>query len=269
MKQSKRFLLINFDFPPNQGIGGRRWAKLAKALAHTGHEIHVVKADAIEGNITSTWDSDVRHHRIHVMSVARTYPKSISHSNSSLLGKIRFRISRMRLLAREKGTIYDQSIGWDKVMLDACRRIIREQDIQYIVATGAPWNLLVYAAQLKAEFPHCLLLADYRDPWLMAKNYGMSSLTEERMRAEIAKQCFVFEHADFVTTPYAYLTESLRQWSLEHATHQPHFDTLTHFYDPDDIQKSSSPISVEQLHVIMRVIFMSELNRYFNNLWTR
>ena len=186
MKPSKRFLLINFDFPPNQGIGGRRWAKLAKALAAQGHEIFVIKAAPIARNKNSNWSEDVQHDRIHVLEIPRTYPTSISHPSGNLLGKIRFRLDRWRLLLTERGTIYDQSIGWDKEMMEPCRKWIQEHQINCIIVTGAPWNLLVYAAQLKAEFPQCRLLVDYRDPWLTAKNYGMQSLSPKRMAHEIA-----------------------------------------------------------------------------------
>lgn len=264
MKPSKRFLLINFDFPPNQGIGGRRWAKLAKALAAQGHEIFVIKAAPIARNKNSNWSEDVQHDRIHVLEIPRTYPTSISHPSGNLLGKIRFRLDRWRLLLTERGTIYDQSIGWDKEMMEPCRKWIQEHQIDCIIATGAPWNLLVYAAQLKTQFPQCQLLVDYRDPWLTAKNYGMQSLSPKRMAHEIAKQQFVFEHADVVTTPYPYLTESLRTWSAEHATHQPVFETLSHFYDPEDIVAPTTPRARDRFTLIYAGDFYVGVESIFN-----
>ena len=234
-------LLINYDFPPNPGIGGRRWAKIAKYLALKGHYIHVVKADFPESLSQSPWQQDVEHPNIQTHSAARKYPKALSHPKEGWVGKIKFHAQKKLMQWREKGTIYDQSIGWQKTMLPICREILRNQNIQAIVATGAPWNLLVYAAQLKIEFPDVRLLVDYRDPWLTAKNYGMAALKNARMNAEIKKQQFVFEHADVVTTPYAYLTDELRAWGKERCTHQPKFVTLAHFFDADDIRLESTP----------------------------
>jgi hypothetical protein len=229
-----KILLINYDFPPNPGIGGRRWAKVVKYMAKIGHMVHVVKADFPEGMEPSAWQQDVLHDNIFVHNAARKYPKAISHPQFGLIGKIKFHIQKQLLLWREKGTIYDQSIGWNKTMLPLCRNIIRTEKIDAMIATGAPWNLLVFAAQLKSEFPQCKLLVDYRDPWLTARNYGMEGLSDLRKKIESDKQQFVFEHADMVSTTYEYLTTQLQHWSSSICHHQPKFVTLAHFFDEQD-----------------------------------
>jgi len=232
-------LLINYDFPPNPGIGGRRWAKLAKYLALKGHQLHVVKADLPEGITASSWAQDVVHPNIHIHNAGRKYPKALSHPQPTWLGKIKFHAQKRIMLWRENGTIYDQSIGWNKTMLPICRNILSKEKIDAIIATGAPWNLLVNAAQLKNEFPYVKLLVDYRDPWLTARNYGMTALKSSRMNAEIRKQKFVFEQADVVSTPYEYLTKQLHEWSKARCKHEPRFVTLAHFFDADDFQQES------------------------------
>jgi hypothetical protein len=244
-------LLINYDFPPNPGIGGRRWAKLAKYLALQGHQLHVVKADFPEGMTASPWAQDVVHANIHTYNAGRKYPKSLSHPQPTWMGKIKFHAQKRIMLWREKGTIYDQSIGWNKTMLPICRDIVSKKKIDAIIATGAPWNLLVHAAQLKSEYPQVKLLVDYRDPWLTARNYGMNALKSSRMNAEIRKQKFVFEQADVVSTPYEYLTKQLHDWSIAQCKHQPRFATLAHFFDDQDFQQnSSSETDTETLRLV-------------------
>ena len=249
-------LLINYDFPPNPGIGGRRWAKLAKYLAQKGHRLHVVKADLPPSSSPSTWQQDVSHPSIQIYSAARKYPHSLSHPKEGWIGKIKFHAQKHMMQWREKGTIYDQSIGWQKTMLPICRNILRKENIDAIVATGAPWNLLVYAAQLRAEFPHVKLLVDFRDPWLTAKNYGMAALKSARMNAEIRKQKFVFEQADIVTTPYQYLSKELETWSRERCSKQPRFVTLAHFFDADDFD---NPEVSEKQTDIFRVVYAGDV----------
>jgi glycosyltransferase involved in cell wall biosynthesis len=233
-------LLINYDFPPNPGIGGRRWAKLAKYMALKGHQLHVVKADFPDGMTASPWKQDVVHPNIRTYNSGRKYPKSLSHPQPTWMGKIKFHAQKSIMLWREKGTIYDQSIGWSKTMLPICRNILATEKIDAIIATGAPWNLLVNAAQLKSEFPHVKLLVDYRDPWLTARNYGMTALKSSRMNAEIRKQKFVFEQADVVSTPYEYLTKQLGDWSKVQCKHQARFVTLAHFFDAQDFNQETS-----------------------------
>jgi glycosyltransferase involved in cell wall biosynthesis len=257
-------LLINYDFPPNPGIGGRRWAKLAKHLALKGHRIHVVKSDSSLSPIQSTWLQDVIHPNIQVYSAARKYPSALSHPKKGLVGKIKFHAQKRLMQWREKGTIYDQSIGWQKTMLPVCREILRKEKIDAIIATGAPWNLLVYAAQLKLEFPSVRLMVDYRDPWLTAKNYGMAALKDARMKAEIKKQQFVFEQADVVTTPYEYLTEELQHWSSERCSHQPRFITLAHFFDSDDFNFGKADSRHSN---VFRVVYAGDVYIGSENQW--
>jgi hypothetical protein len=233
------FLLINYDFPPNPGIGGRRWAKLAKALASIGNKVYVVKAEFPQGSGQSPWAHDVVHENIQVYSANRSYPRAVSHPAATIAGRILYRFHTYVLSLKEKGTIYDQSIGWNHTMMPLCRKILLENNIDAIIATGAPWNLLVFAAQLKEEFPSCKLLVDYRDPWLNARNYGMANLSAKRKQAEAAKQQFVFERTDAVSTPYAYLTQQLQIWSEGHCAHSPQFTTIEHFFDPEDYPPAS------------------------------
>lgn len=251
-----KILLINYDFPPNPGIGGRRWAKLAKYLALKGHQLFVVKAELPQTTSTSTWEKDVSHPNIQVYSAARKYPRALSHPKEGWVGKIKFHAQKRLMQWREKGTIYDQSIGWQKTMFPICRSILQNEKIDAIIATGAPWNLLVYAAQLKMEFPHVRLLADYRDPWLTAKNYGMAALKNARMNAEIKKQQFVFEHVDVVTTPYEYLTAELKSWSEQRCKYQPSFVTLPHFFDDEDFQFENAH---HQTNDFFRVVYAGDI----------
>ena len=258
-------LLLNFDFPPNPGIGGRRWAKLSKALAQRGHTIHVVKARYLRKQQQSTWYSDVESPSIHVHEVDCAYPSSLLHSPLSLVGKIRYRIDQFILKQSERGTIYDKSIGWDKELMPLCSRLISEAKIDVIIATGAPWNLLVYAARLKQKFPFCKLLVDYRDPWLTAVNYGMQGLSASRMKAETDKQSFVFRYADCVTTPYAYLTRELENWCIQHCEKRPRFDTVEHFFDPDDFGAIHSDTSTKQE---IRVVYAGDIYIKSETQWT-
>ena len=66
---NKKTLLLCWDFPPNDGIGGRRWAKMAKWLLKSGHEIHVIKSKSKVGNQNSVWLSDVKSDQIHIYEV--------------------------------------------------------------------------------------------------------------------------------------------------------------------------------------------------------
>ncbi|MFN0033175.1 MAG: hypothetical protein ACKVOR_13525 [Flavobacteriales bacterium] len=240
MAANKQILLINFDFPPNQGIGGRRWGKLAKQLAHEGYHVHVIKADPVEHNNPSTWSDDVQHPNIHVHSLPRSYPQVVSHPTGKWIDKLRYRMAVKKLKRIERGTIYDISIGWNEVFAPSAAELIQKHNITNVIATGAPWNVLLYTVQLKEKFAALNIIVDYRDPWLNARNYGMQNLSPERKQAEVNKQKAVLMYADVVLTPYEYLTRELEDFAKEHKMGSAKFEVLTHFYDADDIKTTST-----------------------------
>ncbi|MFM1932926.1 MAG: hypothetical protein RL226_2229, partial [Bacteroidota bacterium] len=226
-------LLACYDFPPNEGIGGRRWAKFAKGLAQAGYDVHVIKAAPAKGTVVSGWQDDSQHPRIFVHELPRRYPESVSHPGTGIIDKVRYRIDRYLLTKREAGTIYDIAIGWEAIYLQLAEDLIRTKTIHAVVATGAPFNLLFYTAKLRHKFPDLRIVVDYRDPWLTAQNYGMKDLAPTRMQAEIAKQEFVFANVDVVTCPNDFLLAEIQSTAV--VAPACAFKTLAHFFDGDDL----------------------------------
>ncbi|MDG2247411.1 MAG: hypothetical protein P8L71_13735 [Flavobacteriales bacterium] len=246
----KKIILACFDFPPNAGIGGRRWAKLAKGLALSGVEVHVIKAAPVKGYEHSGWQDDINSDLIHIHTLERTYPEVVSHGPTNLWGKLKYRSAIAKLQKIEKGTIYDVAIGWKDAFLSAAEQLIQDEGIENLVATGAPFNILYYAAIVKERNPNINLLVDYRDPWLTAENYGMKDLSPERMKAEITKQELVFKHADMVMCPNEFLLEEIQQTGVQQANSS--FKSLPHFFDPDDLDAYLQPTnaSANQINLV-------------------
>lgn len=226
-------LICCFDFPPNQGIGGRRWAKFARQLAEEGHRIHVIKADPVLGNKESAWVADVQHSKIKVHSLPRKYPEAISHPKPGLVGSIQFRMATARLKKRHDGTIFDLAVNFRPQFEKKANELIHTHRIKNVMVTGAPFNLVYYCASLKEQHPHLNIIVDYRDPWITAQNYGMPQLTDERMQAELSKQATVFQLADWVCCPNEYLLKEIQQTAQ--AAPKCTFRSLPHFFDPDEI----------------------------------
>lgn len=237
---AKSVLLACFDFPPNMGIGGRRWAKLAKGLAVQGYRVFVIKSSPVDGNQASAWTADIHHPNIFIKEVRRNYPRVLSHGPRNTLDKVMYRVHRLRLRLCQKGTIYDVAANWEHRFMTAATHLIIEERITTLVATGAPFNLLYYSAKIKAMFPFIRFIADYRDPWLSAQNYGMAGLSRAQRNHERFKQNFVFQHADLVVSPYAELNRRMQAEAVEGSP--PTMAVLPHFYDPSDFASIEAPL---------------------------
>lgn len=229
----KAVILVCFDFPPNAGIGGRRWAKLSKALLTEGYTVHVIKAEPLQGEADSAWSDDVAHPNLKVYELPRTFPEVVDRGPKNLIEKFTYRLALRKLQRIEKGTIYDRAIGWRKPFEKQLLAVLNTSRAKNVIVTGAPFNLMYYAAEILEQHPEVQLIVDYRDPWLTAENYGMADLSEERRAVELHKQKRVFDVARYVLSPADKLTETIATFaSSEHTTQ---FRTLRHFYDPDDL----------------------------------
>lgn len=242
-----KIILINYDFPPNDGIGGRRWAKLAKGLAMSGHDVVVVKAEPLPGGANSPWTADVEHPNISVVELPRAYPMVMQRPVRSLLDRLNYRVARYRLEKTAKGTIYDISLGWTQSLWKTLDQLCQGEDVDWIMATGAPWNMLFDTAQWKKRYGRTKLLVDFRDPWINARNYGMAQLSGSRLQWEKHKQMEVLCAADVVTTPYPYLTQALRDFAPKSPAK---FQVLSHFYDRLDLPMPQPNVHSDTLNIV-------------------
>ena len=232
---NKKTLLLCWDFPPNDGIGGRRWAKMAKWLLKSGHEIHVIKSKSKVGNQNSAWLSDVESNQIHIYDVDTYWPvKWLNSKGNTFSDKLKHKFATIYLTVFSKGTIYDKAIGKESEVVKLASKIIELNKIENVIVTGAPFNLIYYAAKIKLVFPKLFVLADYRDPWLNAVNYGMQNLSAKNKLAEQNKQNLVFETIDVITAPNSFLLNEIKATYTGSNLIKANFVELPHAYDEDD-----------------------------------
>ena len=273
---NKKTLLLCWDFPPNDGIGGRRWAKMAKWLLKSGHEIHVIKSKSKVGSQNSAWLSDVESDDIHIYEV-NTYlsVKWLYSIGNKFSDKLKHKFAAIYLTFFSNGTIYDKAIGKERDVVKLASKIIELNKIENLIVTGAPFNLIYYAAKIKLEFPKLFVLADYRDPWLNAVNYGMQNLSAKNKLAEQNKQNLVFETIDVITAPNSFLLDEIKATYTGSNLTKASFVELPHAYDEDDFLNSDK-LKNDSSHVIKIVYagsiylgaksyleeFINQINKY-------
>lgn len=227
---SKNILIVCWDFPPNNGIGGRRWAKIVKQLVKNGYEVDVICRSYEAYQPVSPWLKDIiePETKVHFLK-PRLLSKWISSSST-----LKVRLATLILKLMCAGTIYDKAVGIQSSFLKLASELIKQKRIQNIFVTGAPFNLMYYTVLLKASFPDLKILCDYRDPWITAENYGMKQLTASRMNFEIMKQNKVIQISDVITCPNEYLLEEIKASYSGEALSFEKFEVLPHFYDIED-----------------------------------
>ena len=230
----KKVLLGCHSFPPYSDIGGRRWAKFAKYLAQKGVEVHVIACENVSEGV-SPWQNDVLSPQIKTYFLPVNYPKVFQFGVKNVFDKIEYRILKTYYQTIQNKRVFDVAFLWEKQFLSKAAEVISTNNIKNIVVTGAPFYLLYYAAKLKNKFPHLNYIADYRDPWLGAVNYGIQDLSGKKLRHEQEIQKYVYQQANYITAPNDFLLHKIID-TIGRDVDRNKFTSIEHAYDIDDLK---------------------------------
>jgi len=231
---NKHILIVCWGFPPNEGIGGRRWAKFAKALVSKGYKLHVIKSSIPKLNKISHWHKDVDDKNIVTYNLEPYWAVNWLHDYDSKLSFFKIRIAKYFLKYRFNGTIFDKAIGVKDEFLKLANQIITRNNIKNVVVTGAPFNLMYFGAKLKEGNENINLIVDYRDPWINSVNYGIRDLSVAKRNEEMRKQKKVFKYANVITAPNSFLINQIKETNESKEVINSKFVELSHFFDRDD-----------------------------------
>lgn len=240
-------LIVSHTFPPFRGIGGRRWAKLAKELARRGHPVHVVHADQGAGLKGSLWDSDVQHPLIERHALPMRYPQVLmKRPLASVMEKLAYRYWVKVLPLIVRGNIFDRSVRWGPLLVPKCDALIAQHGIKHVIATGPPFALLHHLLGSKQR-ANVRLLADFRDPWTWGEVYGRSSMSSAQREAENKLEREVMAGYDRITTPSPFILAHLQKTYPQYAAK---CSLLPHVIDPDELVLGERPAPDGQLRFI-------------------
>ena len=242
----KHIILVNYDFPPNKGIGGRRWGKLAKEFAEQHCIVHVIKAEALSDTDKSVWSEEVNSRNIFVHALPRVYPQILLTQPSNFFEKLQYRKAFNAVKKKYKGTPYDISLGWETHLVPKLNELAKKHPIEWVFATGAPWDMLRVVAEWKKEHPAIKYWADFRDPWLNARNYGMPFLSPEKKKEEENKAQSVLQNATVLSAPAMQILEHFSSLNLIDSTNNKFFH-LKHFHSEPKLTEQSFGFSSTEI----------------------
>lgn len=229
----KNILIVSQTFPPEPGIGGRRWAKFAKFLHRAGVNTHVLSRRAGFTGERSLWTDDVNAldpHNLHHYTDG--YPEVLRKTTLSFFDKLKYRIALKTVQWLTKGNPYDRAAFIEGRFKRKLNAIINRFNITNVVVSGPSFNLLYYAADLKKQRNDFKLIVDFRDGWTWDTRYGMGIINDLRKKEERRKEARVIEHADLIMTPSEFHFEHLCRL---YPTQTAKMMVTPHAFDRDDL----------------------------------
>ena len=247
MRPREPILLISHTFPPYKGIGGRRWAKFAKAMARRGHPVHVIHSAGSEELKGSLWTADISEPGVTVHPLPQRYPTVLfKRPLTSIVEKVMYRGWKTVLPLVTKGNWLDKSILWRRQLLREAGSLIKQHGVRWVIVTGAPFRLFHFGVELKRA--HGIkLLCDLRDPWTWHDGYGQGSLSMSDQADERMLEREMMENADHVTSPHPSVIDHLRKHYPEQAAK---CSVLGHAIDPDELGQPLPPRNDGEVRLI-------------------
>ncbi len=155
----RRILVISYFFPPDQTVGGARWAAMSSWLRRAGHEVTVLTTNAAG-------------------SLPGEEPWTRRTGDLGSMPALRWMLRRPPLSAGETGVAAKKPVPrWftdvvvpDELLLTwaaratvSARRLVREREIDCVVSTGPPHSSHLIPLLLGPRRP--AWIADFRDGW--------------------------------------------------------------------------------------------------------
>lgn len=195
--------------------------------------MHVIHSAGTPRDHASLWSDDVLHANIIAHPLPNRYPNVLTRWPVTAVGdKLLYAFWVKVLPLFTRGNWFDRGIFWRKPLLLTAGKLIREHRIRNVIATGAPFSLLAYAAELKQQFPDIHLVSDLRDMWTGGSSYGYQAIGEARLRHEQQLEAMVAKVSDMLVSPHSVVLEYLGH---EYGVPARHMKVLPHAIDPEDL----------------------------------
>ena len=171
---TRRLLVITYDFGPSGPVGGLRWAGIAKYLARLGWTISVVTAAPPCGRTAAIGAQLERCPRLWTLGDGYRLLRRLIFGESLGLSRNVSRVTtpgwprgRLRQLVNEVATFLafpDEGRGWMLRAALRARSVIRRFQPEIVVSSGPPHSAhLVAGLATIGSATHWLI--DLRDPW--------------------------------------------------------------------------------------------------------
>lgn len=248
---TKRVLIISYYFPPNHGVGSRRWAKYGKVLQHHGIDVTVLAAESQAGN-SSPWDEDIQD--LEVIRIPALYPAILDDWNTKgLLNKIKYKLADRNVKKKVTGMPYDRAAFWKDAMIAKATEIISNKGIDTVIVSTPPHRAAFYALSLKDSFPSIDLMVDLRDPWMWGAFREYPNLTGADRAIELQMCDEVIQKADVLIVPVEKMKTGLTEMYPD-ATSKVHL--LSSAFDLDDFKGEKTEVKASDK---MKFIYFGSL----------
>jgi hypothetical protein len=268
--ESKKILILAYDFPPYVSVGGLRPYNWYKYLNEFGvYPILVTRQWNNDfGNeldyISASHNDKPISERNDLGKIIRTpYKPNLSNRLLMKYGHERFVVVRKSITAFYELAQFFFPVGPKVQLYKEAKRFLRENKVDAIIATGDPFILFEYASKLSKEF-NTPWIADYRDPWSQNKsnkiNHGFSFLNKFLEKRALKNVKCISTVDQIFKTKISSLLKNKEFHILPNGFDPEALDKVKHIEQDSEILQIAFVGTIYDWHPIRS--FLDVLNRY-------
>ena len=167
----KKILILAYDFPPYVSVGGLRPYAWHKYFRRFGLEPIVVtrqwdpvRQNALDYIAPSEFSTVITEETQWGIVLKAPYKPTFSNQLLLKYGASRFKVLRKTMTFLTEFFQFVLPVGPKRPLYLAARDFLKQEKVDFIIATGEPFILFKYAKDLSQTF-NIPWIADYRDPW--------------------------------------------------------------------------------------------------------
>lgn len=160
-----RIAVFSYKFSPFKGVAANRWQNLSNSLSKLGVDVTVftVPWGSMGNNRTSSQTENFAVIRTN----SGTFHKLRSNQN---YGRYFNRIINYTFMIFDKfNDKIDEAESWGKYLTKEFETENKKRPFDIIIATGAPFSVMLHASKIKSNNNKIKLVLDFRDPFWSSK----------------------------------------------------------------------------------------------------
>jgi hypothetical protein len=231
---NNKVLLVCYHFPPNTGIGGRKWSFLSKYLLKNNVDVHVLTKQP-RSKKASLWQGMTQGVNLHFFK--SNYPRVLEEYPKNLFEKFSYKFYLFLLKVFSKSNYHDRGVLLQKRLSHHITEIVERNNISNVIITGAPFSFLYYGSLIKSKNTKIHYIADIRDSWIKGNYFGFDGLHERIKEEERRRLRHVLTAADHVFGPYPIMVSEYAAM-----VENKHIGLLPHAVDLEYVKPRSANI---------------------------
>ncbi len=202
----KKILIISYYWPPNAGVGARRWLNFQKHLSseysitvYTPENPNIFNEDVGLLNNVSSNTKIIKQKIWEPYNFYKKFTNKTKVNPAVLIDSKRGGKAKFINWVRANFFIPDAKCFWIEKSVSYLSKVFKKEDFDYVISSGPPHSMHLIALNLRERFMF-KWVADFRDPWTNMEYFDRIPLWNDSKKKHFYFQKKVIKNADLILT---------------------------------------------------------------------